>query len=300
MFRTGTASWTDRSLLDSGWYPPGVRGNAERQLRYYAERFDTVEFDGSYYALPRKEWALNWIERTPPGFVFHVKAFSLLTRHPVESDRLPKELRAAMPNVTGRVRASEIPEEIQEVCWDRFLDFLEPLEQSGRLGYILFQFGAWFRPSRTSSEYLEEVRVRTEGYDVAVEFRHDSWYAPDVWDVVKELLRENHLVHVVVDAPPAPGAPPRVCEATHPRMAVLRCHGRNVSTWYGKHTASYERFNWQYSLEELEDIAGAARTLADQTELVHIIWNNNYGTQGVDSARAIQEILGIVPYAQRE
>ncbi len=297
VYRTGTASWTDKSLLEAGWYPPGVRGSAELQLRYYAERFDLVEFDGSYYALPRTDWARRWVERTPAGFLFNVKAFSLLTRHPVEVERLPKDLRALVPQLSGRVRASAIPQEVVEAAWERFLGFLEPLEQQGRLGYLLFQFGDWFRPVPKSLDYLEEVSVRAAGYTLAVEFRHESWYAAGIWPRVRRFLEEAGLVHVVVDAPALEGVPPRVCEATSQRFAVLRCHGRNQSTWSGPHQAAYQRFNWAYSEEELLDLAGAARELAQQAEQVHIVWNNNYGKQGVESARAMQRLLGIVPYA---
>ena len=90
--RVGTCSWADDSLSKL-WYPPGV-SSAEARLRFYADHFDTVEVNSSYYALPTPEMATAWAARTPPGFVFHVKAFAMMTRHPVKVEQLPPELRS--------------------------------------------------------------------------------------------------------------------------------------------------------------------------------------------------------------
>ena len=84
--RVGTASWTDRTLLESGWYPPEA-DTPEKRLRYYARQFALVEVDATYYALPAEQTAAAWAARTPAGFTFNVKAFSLFTQHPTPVGR---------------------------------------------------------------------------------------------------------------------------------------------------------------------------------------------------------------------
>ncbi len=286
--RIGTASWTDETLLASGWYPEGVRHNPEARLRYYAQHFDTVEVDSTFYALPRPEVARRWAERTPEGFVFHVKAFSAFTGHGLEAKALPKDLRALLPQGEGHLPQRLVPKEVVEGAWRRFLEGIEPLREAGKLGYLHFGLPPWVEPRPRSFRYLEALAERTQGLLVAVEFRNPRWY--QAWGFVREELKRLGLVHVSVDAPPHPEAPPRVLEPTHP-VAVLRCHGRNALTWKGPHAKPYERFNWRYSEEELKDLAQAARTLAERAELVYVIFNNNYGTQGVEAGLGLKALL---------
>ena len=108
--RVGTCSWADDSL-SALWYPDWAK-SAEGRLRYYAERFDTVELNASFYALPTAETAAAWARRTPDGFIFHVKAFAMMTRHPVRAEQLPPdmrelfELRRAWPRIASIARAA--------------------------------------------------------------------------------------------------------------------------------------------------------------------------------------------------
>ncbi|TBH21837.1 DUF72 domain-containing protein [Thermus thermamylovorans] len=290
--RVGTASWTDETLLASGWYPPEVRHHPERRLRYYAQHFDAVEVDSTFYALPRLEVAAKWAERTPAGFLFHVKAFSAFTGHGLEAQALPQDLRALLPRREGHLPQREVPREVVEEAWRRFFAALKPLETLGKLGYLHFGLPPWTEPKPRSFAYLEGLAERTRGYLVAVEFRNPRWYA--AWGFVRRELRRLGLAHVSVDAPPHPEAPPRVLESTHP-VAVLRCHGRNAETWKGPHGKAYERFNWRYTEEELQDLAQAARTLAERAEAVYVTFNNNYGTQGVEAALGLKRLLGLGP-----
>ena len=100
--RAGTASWTDRMLIESGWYPPEA-DTPEKRLRYYARQFALVEVDATYYALPAEQTAALWAARTPAGFTFNVKAFSLFTQHPTKAAALPVDLRPAAEK-TGKDR----------------------------------------------------------------------------------------------------------------------------------------------------------------------------------------------------
>ena len=293
MILVGTASWTDPTLIEAGWYPSGVARSAEKRLRYYAERFPTVEVDSTYYALPSEKNARLWVERTPKGFVFNVKAFSAFTGHGLEARALPKDLRPLLPDpeFQGRLPQSKVSPELAEALWERFVSALWPLQAAGKLGYTLFQFPPWFRPSERAFETLKEVstRARTAGHLPAVEFRHASWYGEGVWPRVRNLLREWELVHVAVDAPRAPGAPPLVPEVTHPEVAVLRCHGRNEKTWWKRTKAAYERFDYWYSEEEIRELVEVARGMKAQRRFV--IFNNNYGTQGVEAAAMFMRVM---------
>src|SRR5260370_35115838 len=101
--RVGTASSTDRTLIESGWYPPEAN-TPEKRLRFYARQFPLVEVDATYYALPAEQTARAWAMRTPADFTFNVKAFSLFTQHPTPAKALPPDLReaASPPRQTRR------------------------------------------------------------------------------------------------------------------------------------------------------------------------------------------------------
>src|SRR5215831_1368175 len=152
--RVGTASWTDRTLIDSGWYPPEA-STPDKRLRYYARQFPLVEVDSTYYALPAEQTAATWRDRTPAGFTFNVKAFSLFTQHPTAVKALPADLREAVVNdgkdakdAKDRVYLKDVPPDVAGEAWERFLAALEPLRQAGKLGAILLQFPPWFPISR--------------------------------------------------------------------------------------------------------------------------------------------------------
>ena len=152
--RVGTAGWTDKSLIDSGWYPAGG-SDPEKRLRYHASQFRLVEVDSAYYALPAAQTATAWAERTPKGFAFNVKAFSLFTQHPTAVRALPKELReAAGKSGKERLYLKDVDQQVTEQAWDRFLAALEPLRAAGKLGAILLQFPPWFPISRTNKAYI--------------------------------------------------------------------------------------------------------------------------------------------------
>lgn len=203
----GTASWADRSLIDSGlFYPPSVKA-ADERLRYYATQFPLVEVDSSYYALPAARNAALWAARTPDGFVFDVKAFRLFTQHQTPPSALPKDIRDALePIQKNNLYYRDLPEELLEVLWARFRSALEPLRAAGKLGVVLFQFPPWFvyRPSHL--DHLLLCQRMLADYPIAVEFRHGSWFEPRRRAGVLDFERRHGLVHVVADEPQ--GFPP--------------------------------------------------------------------------------------------
>ena len=170
--RVGTCSWADKSLVEH-WYPRDVK-TAEARLRFYAQHFNTVEVDSTYYRLPEPEMAARWAERTPDGFVFHVKAFGVMTRHPVRVEQLPPDLRDAV-QTDERGRVDRPPKAFRAEVFARFLSGIEPLRAAGKLGGILLQFPSYIVCRDSSLSYLEWARERLDGYDMLVEFRHRSW-----------------------------------------------------------------------------------------------------------------------------
>src|SRR5213593_4728837 len=170
--RIGATSWTDKTLLESGFYPRGVK-SAEERLRHYASLFPMVEVDSSYYAIPAPQNAALWAERTPPGFVFDVKAFRALTLHQTPFNMLPPDLRKAMPaSKKANAYLRDLPTEIIEEIWKRFRTSLDPLRRAGKLGAVVFQLAPWivYRPSHL--DYLAECKERMGVLRTAVEFRN--------------------------------------------------------------------------------------------------------------------------------
>src|SRR5919197_5611683 len=201
--RIGTCSWADESLTRY-FYPPQVKG-AEERLRYYAERFDTVEANSTYYRLPAREMVERWAERTPDGFVMHVKAFGVMTRHPVKVEQLPTDLRDDAP-LDERGRVDRPPREFRAEIFRRFHEALEPLREAGKLGGILLQFPPYVVFRYRSLEYLEWAKEQLGGDEALVEFRHASWYDDENRAETLRFLERIGATHVIVDAPRIEGA----------------------------------------------------------------------------------------------
>ena len=287
----GTSSWTDKTLLASKrFYPPSAKSAADR-LRYYAERFPLVEVDSTYYALPSERNAALWIERTPAHFVFNIKAFGLLTHHPVGARALPAKLRESVGEEKQRLYRKDFPPDALATVDDMFVSALRPLEAAGRLGAVLFQFPRWFVRSRPNIDYLRELSERFP-YRIAVEFRGPTWMESDRADRTLSLLSDLGMSYVVVDEPQGfKTSIPPVVATTSPELAVLRFHGRNADTWEKAGLTAAERFRYLYSEEELEQWVGPARELAAGAKQLHILMNNCYEDYGIRNAAQMGALL---------
>ena len=287
----GTSSWTDKTLLASKrFYPPSAKSAADR-LRYYAERFPLVEVDSTYYALPSERNAALWIERTPAHFVFNIKAFGLLTHHPVGARALPAKLRESVGEEKQRLYRKDFSPDALATVDDMFVSALRPLEAAGRLGAVLFQFPRWFVRSRPNIDYLRELSERFP-YRIAVEFRGPTWMESDRADRTLSLLSDLGMSYVVVDEPQGfKTSIPPVVAATSPELAVLRFHGRNADTWEKPGLTAAERFRYLYSEEELEQWVGPARELAAGAKQLHILMNNCYEDYGIRNAAQMGALL---------
>ncbi|MBV9853536.1 MAG: DUF72 domain-containing protein [Streptosporangiaceae bacterium] len=287
--RVGTASWTDRTLIASGWYPPEA-STPEKRLRYYARHFPLVEVDATYYALPAEQTATTWASRTPDDFVFNVKAFSLFTKHPTRVAALPTDLRASVQK-TGkdRVYLKDVDPEVTDQAWERFLSALEPLRQAGKLGAILLQYPQWFPVSRANKEYILSCAQRAAPRRVCVEFRNHTWMTEDNQAETLAFLAGNKLPYVCVDMPQGyPSSIPPVLAATTD-LAVVRLHGHS-GKWDSKDI--YERFAYLYSDDELKEWASKIRALAGDAEVTHVLLNNCCGDHAQVNARQLADLLG--------
>ncbi len=268
MIRVGTCSWADESFVKA-YYPKGVD-----KLRYYAERFDVVEANSTYYRLPDAQLVAGWAERLPEGFVMHVKAFGLMTRHPVKADVLPPDLREAMP-VDERGRVERPSRELRAEVFRRFLAALEPLRSAGKLGGILMQLPPYVVPKPASYDYLEWAREQLAGHEVLVEFRHKAWFEQP--EETLRFLEARDMTYVIVDAPVFP----LVVGRTSP-TAYVRFHGRNAETWYKRTGSTAERFDYLYSAAELQEWAGTLRELDGEAGAVYAMFNNNGRSPGAE------------------
>ncbi|NUO55860.1 MAG: DUF72 domain-containing protein [Hamadaea sp.] len=283
--RVGTASWTDKTLLASGWYPP-TADTAEKRLAYYARQFPLVEVDATYYSPPAEQTVKLWADRTPAGFTFNVKAFSLLTGHPTKVSSIFKDLRPETDKSSVYPRDLD-PKTTGEI-WDRFLSALQPLSDAGKLGVLLFQFPPWFTIRRSNKDYILEAAQRCRPLPIAVEFRHASWFAGDNRAETLDFLRRHHLPFVCVDMPQGHKTSiPPVVEATADR-AVVRFHGHSDG-WTSRDI--YEKFGYLYSERELKDWAPKLEKLADTTGETHVLMNNCYSDYAQRNARQLLDLL---------
>ena len=291
----GAAGWTDPTLIASGVFYPHDVQTPEDRLRYYASRFPLVEVDSTYYALPSRGMASAWAARTPAHFVFDVKAHALMTGHGADVRQLPDWLRRTLPrrrvSPDARLYARELPPELQDEVWRRFLDALQPLTAAGKLGAVLLQFPRWFQPSRESAATLRLARERLGDVMGAVELRHRSWMEGRIGVRTLALLRDLDLAYVMVDAPQGmeSSMPPTVA-ITSERLAVVRLHGRRAATWEARNDPATERYRYLYDRAELAEWTSRFPDIAQRTQGVHVVCNNchaNYGTTNVDEITAM-------------
>jgi uncharacterized protein YecE (DUF72 family) len=284
----GTASWTDKTLLESGWYPDTAT-TPEKRLVHYAANFPLVEVDATYYAPPAEQTATLWAQRTPDDFLFNIKAFSLLTGHPTKVSAIYKDLR---PETTKKnVYPGDLEPKTYEEIWERFLSALTPLVDTGKLGAILFQFPPWFTIRRSNKQYLLEVAKRCSPLRIAVELRHSSWFDGDNQAETLEFLRRHHLPYVSVDMPQGhTSSIPPVVTATSD-FAIVRFHGHS-DKWTSKDI--HEKFGYLYSERELKDWAPRVRRLAEEageTGEVHVLMNNCYSDYAQRNASTLLSLL---------
>jgi len=291
---TGTASWTDPTLLACGrFYPPEAR-SAESRLCFYASRYRLAEVDSSYYALPSADNAYLWDQRTPDDFVFNIKAFRLFTGHQTPLAALPRDIQRELDDWPEPIiYHGQMPEDLRDELWRRYQLALEPLRMPGKLGAVHFQFPPWVRRDARGRAHVADCARRMQEHLISVEFRHRSWF--DSAAAIADTLafeRDLGVVHTVVDAPQGfENTVPAIWECTHPDLTLLRLHGRNTDAWNVSGTASSGRFQYQYTEQELAELAERFSRLATQSTQAHAVFNTNFEDQGMRNAAAFASAL---------
>ena len=288
--KVGISSWTEPTLIKSGWYPADAN-TAEERLRYYASRFPIAEIDSTFYAIPNEKTAHLWVERTPKDFTFNAKAYALLTQHPAPPSRLPKDLREKVSDSKSNIYFKDLGPKDKESVWDRFREGMQPLQDARRLGAIVFQFPKWFLPSPTSYRFMEDLREWLPDFRIAIEFRQVAWLKEERRQRVLKFLKDHGFTYVVVDEPQGfSSSVPPIVARTAP-LAMVRFHGHNRETWEKKGITTAEKFRYLYKPEELKAWVPKLRELEKGAEEVHAVMNNCYSDYAVRNAEDLASLL---------
>ena len=293
--RIGTASWADKTLIDTGrFYPPDVT-TAEGRLRYYATQFPLVEVDSSYYSIPSVAVAQRWADRTPNGFIMNAKAFRLFTGHQTSPSVLPADVRDALPSGLKQKAVlyyREVPPELQNALWDAFRAALRPLREAGRLGLVHFQFPPWVARSRSGRAHVAHCAEQMSGNVVSAEFRSASWFEGANANDTLKFQRDLGVVHTVVDEPQGfSNSVPAIWETTHDDYALVRVHGRNAAAWNDRSGHSGGRFNYDYDDAELEGLGHQIQQFSRPSLDVHVVMNNNNEDQAQRNGRTLVKAM---------
>jgi len=282
---TGTASWMDPGFV-AAWYPPKMP--ASQRLRWYAEHFNLVEVNSTFYRIPEARIVRNWCEQTPDGFIFDVKLHRVLSRHSTPSMMLPAALRPKEPH-RGKV---ELTPALQKAVVRLFLRGIEPFAKCGKLGALLLQLSPSFSPRHHRLAELDSLFELLDGYKVAVELRNRGWLIPEMLSATERYFRTRKVTFVMVDGPDDPHfmVVPSIDLITNKRLAYLRAHGRNARAYIRERTVA-GRFDYDYPKEELEEIAERAARSVRQAEEMHVVFNNNKADYAPRAAALFQQIL---------
>jgi uncharacterized protein YecE (DUF72 family) len=289
----GTSSFADKTVIPY-FYPDDL--SPSERITFYSMHFNTVEIDSSFYALPSERNSVLFSNRTPADFVFHFKAFRLMTLHPTPVSSLGRTLRSYLPKDFYGDKLTGFPnEEMMNLCFRMFSSSLLPLKYAGKLGYILFQFPPWFKKKDENINYLRKVRELLPESKIAVEFRNGTWFLENEKEDTLKILKELGFTHTIVDEPQIGiyGSVPTVLAITT-RDSYIRFHGRNSETWKKKGVSVQEKFRYLYSKEELEPWVEDVKSLSREVENIYIFFNNCFAYYALKNARMFADMLDIL------
>ena len=283
----GTSSWADPGFVEE-WYPPDLP--PRDRLPYYAERFEGVEVNSTFYAIPAVKTVATWAAATPDGFTFDYKLHRLLSRHAAPRSSLPKDLRArAKTNERGRVKLTK---RLETAVADATLEAVEPLGE--KLSTFLLQLSPSFGPRDHKLDELAPLVERLSAKaPVAIELRQRFWLSERRIERTLGWFEEHGAAFVSVDGPQGSNAPtvmPAIDAVTRKDVAYLRAHGRNLQGYLRGRSVA-ERFGYRYDDDELREISERARELAGPARDVRVMFNNNRGRDAPDAAARFKELL---------
>jgi uncharacterized protein YecE (DUF72 family) len=269
--RIGTSGWSYPSGKGTwkGLFYPKKRGD---ELSFYAEHFDTVEVNSSFYGPPAPATAKKWADRTPAGFEFALKLYQKFT-HP--------EMFA---KATGKD-----PFDLTQADVDEFRQAVAPLADAGKLGPLVAQFPASFRADAASREYLAWLLEAFRDYMLAVELRHKSW--SDERQATEELLRSAGAALTQIDEPKFRDSIRQTYKPNVPGFFYMRLHGRNAANWW-RHKSREDRYDYLYSEDELKPIAEAVREAGRAAKKAYVYMNNHFAAKSVANAAILRHQLG--------
>ena len=278
----GTSSWADPGFVKE-WYPPKMP--AKERLPWYAQHFETVELNSSFYAIPDRNTVHALGGGHAAGFTFDVKAHRALSRHAAPVESLPPDLR----ELHGTP-------ELERPLAERLVEETAPLRDAGRFGAYLLQLTPAFSPGSTSSRSSTRLVEILGPHRLAMELRNRNWVDDERRERTLDWFSDRGVAFVGVDAPPGDNFQimPPIDAVTNPSIAYLRAHGRNTEGYLTGRSVA-ERFAWQYTDEELEEIAERATGMAEQAGEVHVAFNNNRGDDAPTAAQRFRSLLGQAP-----
>ncbi|MFL6583913.1 MAG: DUF72 domain-containing protein [Chthoniobacterales bacterium] len=285
----GTASWSDPGFVER-WYPKGMA--AADRLPWYAQQFEMVEVNSTFYSVPEARMVERWCRSTPDEFIFDVKLHQLLSRHSTAEKMLPPSLRGiAETDSRGKVKLTP---KLEAAMISEILQPLELLQAFHKLGALLLQLSPAFSPKMHRLEELDDLLGAFGKYRVAVEFRNRNWAEGERLDQLLGFCRKHEVTLVSVDSPDEKHftiMPPDLDAVTNPALTYLRLHGRDACAYItGKTVAT--RFNYDYSEEEIDQVAERSRKLASESKEVHVVFNNNALDHAPHAAARLRAALG--------
>jgi uncharacterized protein YecE (DUF72 family) len=283
--RIGTASWTDPGFVQD-WYPAKLPKN--QLLTWYAQHFDFVEVNSSFYSIPNARVVEGWCRQTPDDFVFDVKLFKLLSRHSTEAKFLPPDLRAK----AGAGPKAELSPELETLVAERFLSEVQPLRRAGKLGAFLLQLSPSFRPKTSDLSELNPLIELFSQEKLAIELRNRDWMDEKRKEDTIQFFSKKHVCLVGVDAPESEHFTviPFSDVVTNPDLAYWRFHGRDEEAFVKGRTVA-ERFDYDYSKEEIEQIAEKVEAVAPKAKELHLVFNNNRSNYAPKAAAQLLDII---------
>jgi uncharacterized protein YecE (DUF72 family) len=278
VIRIGTSGWhypSGRGTWNGVFYPPRRTSGraAVDELAFYAEHFDTVEVNSTFYRVPPPDMTRSWAARTPRGFEFAVKLHQKFTH--------PAMYAEASGDAAPEVSADDV---------ETFARTIEPLAAAGKLGPLLAQFPPAFTSTTATRDYLSWLLDRFRDIPMAVELRHRSW--SDRQDQTLSLLASHQAAFVQIDEPKFASSIRQQLRIDAAPFSYLRLHGRNAAQWWS-HDATEDRYNYLYSGEELEPFAQVAEEARRLVKKLYLYMNNHFEAKGVANAAMLRHRLGL-------
>jgi uncharacterized protein YecE (DUF72 family) len=293
----GTASWSDPGFVER-WYPKKMP--AGDRLGWYAEHFELVEVNSTFYSVPELRMVERWCAATPDDFRFDVKLHQLFSFHSTPAKLLPPDLqRRAETDAKGKVKPTP---DLQEALLKSFLRSTSVLRHAGKLGVLLLQLSPAFSPRKHQLSEFEPLIGMLSDYELAIEFRNRNWAIGDQLESTINFVRRHRVIFVNVDAPVSGHftvMPPDVDEVTNPKTAYLRLHGRNAKAYIAGKTVA-ARFDYDYNDNEIAEVAKRSKKLAEERRELHVIFNNNNLDYAPSAALRLRKALGQLIPARAE